>query len=95
MAVGYPADLVVVPVTADAATTARFYGGFNFRNSTGAAITVSIYDGTSTAGVLIDSISIPANDSKHVHYPTFIGLTSGSVFVDWITGAVGSIRVVV
>lgn len=95
MAVQYTSDLSTVPVTADAATTARFYCGYSFRNSSGGALVVAIYDGTSTAGVLLESIALAAAASDRVVYPAPIPLTSGSVFVDWTTGIVGNIRVIV
>jgi len=95
MAITRFSDLTVTPVTADAATTARFYAGFNFRNTTGASIVVAIYDGTSTGGILIETVNIPANDSRSELYAREIPLTSGSFYVDWTTGIVGSVRAIV
>lgn len=95
MAVQYTSDLSVVAVTEDAATTARFYAGFCFRNSSGGAIVVDVYDGTDTGDILVDSVAVAAGGSEHTLYPNPLPLTSGSVFVNWTTGIVGNIRVIV
>jgi hypothetical protein len=86
-------QLTVVPVTEDAATAANQYAGYNFRNSTGSAIVVDVYDGDDTGGILITSVVVPANGSVDVMYPRLVPLTSASIFVNWTTGIVGSVRV--
>jgi hypothetical protein len=95
MPIARTSEISVVATTVDAATTARFYAGYNFRNSTGAAITVAVYDGTNTSGILIESVVVAANGSVSDMYPFLIPLTSGSIYVDWTTGIVGSLRVIV
>jgi len=94
MAVQYTSDLTIQQVTEDAGFAARFYSGFGFRNSTGAAIVVNIYDGEDTGGDLLDSVAVPANSSQHALYSDPLPVASGTVFVDWTTGIVGNVRII-
>lgn len=87
--------LKIVAVTADAASAASAFAGYNFANSTGAAITVSIHDDlSSTAGPLLVRVVVPANGSVDVMYPIPIPLSSASIWVDWTTGISGSVRLI-
>lgn len=91
----YSADITVTPVVADVAITARFYVGFAMQNTNQATTaTVNIYDGTSTAGTLIDTVTMLPNESVREWYPDSISLRTGSIFVDTAAGVLVGIRLV-
>lgn len=70
------------------------YHGFSLRETSGTArAVVEIFDGTSPAGELLDSISLAAGESTRESYAEGIGLNNG-IYVDVVSGAVrGSVRV--
>ncbi|MEA2704740.1 MAG: hypothetical protein QOD63_2685 [Actinomycetota bacterium] len=68
------------------------YYGFSIRETAGAVATVRIYDGTTAAGTLLDTLGLAANQSMREYYPDGIWVQSG-IFVKIVAGAVeGSIR---
>ena len=83
-------------VSADEATMAQacLYMGFSFRETAGSTATIQIYDNASAAsGVLLDTISLAANESAREWYgPQGIRAANG-VYCD-VTGTVeGSVRI--
>jgi hypothetical protein len=74
------------------------YHGFSLRETAGATAVVRIYDGTSAAGTLLDSVALSANESAREYYPVEdsrggIRAASG-IYIDVVSGAVeGSLRV--
>jgi hypothetical protein len=71
------------------------YCGFSLRNtSSSATATVRIYDGTSAAGTLLDSIQLEVSESAREWYGSAGIQAQTGLYVDVVSGAVeGSIRV--
>ena len=90
-----------LPANADAVTGDELtitgkgvYIGFSFRETSGSATaTIRVYDGTTAAGTLLDTIQLTAAESAREWYgPQGIRFTSG-LYVDVVTGDIeGSVR---
>lgn len=70
----------------------RYYG-FTIRETAGLEATVRIYDGTSAAGTLLDSVQLIADESAREWYgPQGVQYQNG-IYVDVVAGTVeGSVR---
>ena len=70
------------------------YRGFSLRETSGAAVaTVRVYDGTSAAGTLLESVSLTASESAREWYDDGIRCDTG-IYIDVVAGAVeGSVRI--
>lgn len=76
--------------TSSAQGPPKSYYGFSLRETSGTTgAIVEIYDGTSTAGELIESISLAPGESARESYamPGGVGLATG-LFVDIVSGSV-------
>jgi hypothetical protein len=83
--------LVAGPVTTGGA---RRYQGFSLRETSGSAgATVRVYNGVSAAGVLLDTISLLANESAREDYGGRGLLAPLGIYFELVAGAVeGSVR---
>lgn len=69
------------------------YAGFTIRETAASTAVVVIYDSTSASGLILEEISLAANESAREFYPGGIWASTG-IFVDVVSGAVtGSVRV--
>lgn len=76
-----------------ARTGQAVYYGFSIRETAGAAAVVRVYDATSAAGTLLDTIGLAALESAREYYPGGVWAQTG-IYVDIVSGAVeGSVRV--
>lgn len=84
-----------VPVVADATIPEAFsYHGFAFRETAAAVARITIHNGTSNADPVIDVINLAASASDRGHYSPPVDVSSRSIFVDVVAGAVsGVVRV--
>jgi hypothetical protein len=75
-----------------AAQAVGTYKGVTLRETAGAAAVVRIYDGTSAAGTLLDTIALAASQSVSLDYPEGIAVRTG-IYVSKVSGAFeGSVR---
>lgn len=69
------------------------YRGFTLRETAGAVATVRIFDGTSAAGTLLDTVAFAANESRSEYYPDGGIRASTGIWFEVVAGAVeGSVR---
>lgn len=69
------------------------YLGFSFRETAGTTATLKIYDGTSAAGTLLETVQLNANESRAEYYgPDGVSAERG-IYVSVVAGTVeGSVR---
>lgn len=69
------------------------YMGCSIRETAGSTAVVRIYDGTTAAGVLLETLSFASGGSAREYYSGGVQ-ADGGIFVDIVSGSVeGSVRV--
>lgn len=70
------------------------YRGISLRETAGAAAVVRVWDGTSAAGTLLDTIALAANASAWTWYDDGGVWFTAGVYVEKVSGTIeGSIRI--
>jgi hypothetical protein len=91
---GVPATAVAVAGDTLVYTGRCLYRGLTIRETAGAVATVRVFDGTSAAGTLLDTIALAANSSFGAWYGSG-GITAAQgIWFEVVAGTVeGSVRV--
>lgn len=68
------------------------YRGFSLEETGAAAAKLRIYDGTSTAGILLESVGLGALETAREFYPDGVVVKTG-IYIDIVSGTIaGHIR---